>query len=160
TPDRVLPEFLPYVQTQGAQARDQAAAVIPEREWDSARLLLIPLGIVTLAGSGLVLLPLIARKLVVSLLILLHFGNILVSVTSVRPRNGRAPWLSVQLWSYFYRPYASFMYLNNAYHFYSPEPGPPTLLWFFVRYSDDSGRWIKLPSRKDSPVPMHYQRQL
>jgi hypothetical protein len=105
-------------------------------------------------------LPAVARKAVVSILILVHFASITVSVTSVPPPNGQAPWLAIQAWSYVFRPYASFMYLNNAYHFYSPEPGPPTLVWFFVRYSDDSGRWVKLPSRKDSPVPMHFQRLL
>jgi hypothetical protein len=130
------------------------------REWDSIRMVFLVLAVVTLAGAVLVLLPMVARKIVVSLLILLHFGNILVAVTSVPPPNGPAPWVSVQLWAHFYRPYASFMYLNNAYHFYSPEPGPPTLAWFYVRYTDKSGRWIKLPSRKDSPTPLHFQRTL
>jgi hypothetical protein len=132
----------------------------PEHEWDSARMVLMALGIVSLGGTGLVLLPMVARKVAGSALVLAHFSSICVSITSVPPPTGPAPWLSVQAWGYVFRPYASFMYLNNAYHFYSPEPGPPTLVWFFVRYSDDSGRWIKLPSRKDSPVPIHFQRTL
>jgi uncharacterized membrane protein YphA (DoxX/SURF4 family) len=131
-----------------------------EREWDSMRMVLLVLGVVTMVGAFLVLLPVIARKVAISLLILLHFTSICVSITSVPPPNGPAPWLSIQAWAYFFRPYASFMYLNNAYHFYSPEPGPPTLAWFYVTYDDNSGRWIKLPSRKDSPVPLHYQRLL
>jgi hypothetical protein len=147
TPNRVLPETA-------------LANGFPEYEWDSVRMFLMGLGIVALGGTVLVLLPLVARKVVISLLIVLHFSSIFVSITSVPPPNGPSPWLSVQAWSYFFRPYASFMYLNNAYHFYSPEPGPPTLVWFFVRYTDDSGRWIKLPSRSDSPVPIHFQRLL
>jgi hypothetical protein len=143
-----------------AASPDRLPGLPMEREWDSMRMALMVLGVVTLAAAVLVLLPVVARKVVVSLLILLHFGNILVSVTSVPPPSGPAPWLSVQAWAYFYRPYSSFMYLSNAYHFYSPEPGPPTLAWFYVCYSDDSGRWIKLPSHNDSPVPIHYQRLL
>ncbi len=134
--------------------------ILPQRQWDSARLVLSVLAAVTLAGAFLVLLPSVARKAVVGLLVILHFGNILVSITSVPPPNSYPPWLSVQAWAHFYRPYGSFMYLNNAYHFYSPEPGPPTLAWFYVTYDDGSGRWIKIPSRKDSPVPLHYQRLL
>jgi hypothetical protein len=52
------------------------------------------------------------------------------------------------------------LYLINAYHFYSPDPGPANLLWFCVRYEDDSLRWLKIPNRSESPVPMHYQRML
>jgi hypothetical protein len=147
SPARVIPE------TIGENTQ-------PEREWDSIRMVLVVLGVVTLSGAVLVVLPTVARKVVVSLLILVHFSSILVSVTSVPPPTGGIPWLPAQLWAHFYRPYSSFMYLNNAYHFYSPEPGPPTLMWFYVKYSDKSGRWIKLPSKNDSPVKMHYQRLL
>jgi uncharacterized membrane protein YphA (DoxX/SURF4 family) len=147
TPDRIVPETA----FEGGH---------PEREWDSARMVLALLGIADAAGIILVLLPMAARKVAVSLLVLLHFSSIFVSVVSVPPPNSPAPWLAVQAWTYFFRPYSSIMYLNNAYHFYSPEPGPATLAWFYVRYSDDSGRWIKLPSRKDSPVPLHFQRLL
>jgi hypothetical protein len=132
----------------------------PARQWDSIRMFLAVLGTITFVGAFLVILPVVARKVIVSLLILLHFASIFVAVTSVPPPNSNPPWLAVQAWYYFFRPYSSFMYLNNAYHFYSPEPGPPTLAWFYVRYDDGSGRWLKLPSRKDSPVPMHFQRLL
>src|SRR5262249_2256166 len=63
-------------------------------------------------------------------------------------------------WFHVYRQYLEFMYLNNAYHFYSPEPGPPSLVWFYVRYEDDSGRWIKIPQREDFPTKVAYQRRL
>jgi hypothetical protein len=151
---------LAYLGTPDRLLETPPAGQAGEREWDSARMVLAVLGVVSIVGAVLVMLPVVARKVIVSLLILLHFGNILVAVTSVAPPAGPAPWVSNQLSAYFFRPYANFMYLNNAYHFYSPEPGPPTLAWFYVRYTDESGRWIKLPSRKDSPVPLHYQRLL
>jgi hypothetical protein len=59
-----------------------------------------------------------------------------------------------------YRPYLSFLYLSNAYHFYSPEPGPPALFWFAVKYSDGSYAWVKMPDRANSPHVMHYSRLL
>jgi hypothetical protein len=154
SPDRVIPE------TIDKRKIDEGEKTRPEHEWDSMRMVLVVLGVVSLAGAVLVVLPTVARKVVASLLILAHFSSILVSVTSVPPPAGGVPWLPAQLWAHYYRPYSSFMYLNNAYHFYSPEPGPPTLMWFYVKYSDKSGRWVKLPSKNDSPVRMHYQRHL
>jgi hypothetical protein len=55
------------------------------------------------------------------------------------------------------------MYLNNAYHFYSPEPGPPTLIWCSIIYRKGDQfqyQWIKFPDRETSPVPLHHQRLL
>jgi hypothetical protein len=52
------------------------------------------------------------------------------------------------------------LYLTNAYHFYSPDPGSPSLLWFSVQYEDGSRRWIRIPERQTSPIGMHYQRML
>src|SRR5262249_36752789 len=97
---------------------------------------------------------------------LFHFGGILTAVTSTHPQS----WVSGQLWNYIYRPYLQFVYLNNAYHFYSPEPGPASLLWFFVEYESDTPgtryyRWVKVPHVKDgNPVPwrlkVQYYRRL
>jgi hypothetical protein len=161
TPDKVLvPGSVPEPLAMAGINGNTVPPIPDEREWDSVRMAMHVLAGVSLAGALLVVLPIVARKVVISLLIVLHFGNIVTSITSVAPPNSAAPWLPVQLFMHFYRPYASFMYLNNAYHFYSPEPGPPTLAWFYVTYTDGSGRWIKLPSKKDSPVPIHYQRHL
>ena len=123
-------------------------------------MVLLVLGIVALAGAGLVLLPTVARKVVVSLLILLHFSSIMVSITSVPPPNGGLPWLPVQAWAHIYRPYGSFMYLNNAYHFYSPEPGPPTLAWFYVCALQRRQRPLDQAAQpeRQPTSPMHYQR--
>jgi hypothetical protein len=128
--------------------------------WDSFQWFFGVLVAVALFGSLLVLLPSLWRRVIVSVLIVVHFGGMLTATTSVDPPNSTAPWLSTQLWVRFYRPYLSFMYLANAYHFYSPDPGPATLLWFRVQYEDGSHRWRHVPDRDESPHGMHYQRML
>src|SRR5262249_2899268 len=97
-------------------------------EWDSAGLLLWVLVSVALATAFLIVLRRLLRGLVPVALVLFHFGGILSSVGSPAPPKGQASWLANQLWVGVYRPSLHFMYLNNAYHFYSPDPGPPILL--------------------------------
>ncbi len=128
--------------------------------WDSFQWFFGVLVALALVGSLLVLLPSLWRRVIVSVLIVVHFGGMLTATTSVDPPNGSAPWLSTQLWTRFYRPYLTFMYLANAYHFYSPDPGPATLLWFRIQYEDGSHRWRHVPDRDESPHGMHYQRML
>jgi hypothetical protein len=122
-------------------ARDEAYF-----QWDSAVTLFRVAAAVAAVAAILVVSPRPVRRAVVSFLIVFHFGGILTAVTSTSPQ----PWLSGQIWTYVYRPYLYFMYLNNAYHFYSPEPGPASLLWFRVEYQKDQDgnkhwRWIKVP---------------
>jgi hypothetical protein len=143
------------------------AALVPllgyaamDEAWDSVRLLFEVMTGVGVVGAVLVLLPRVARRVVASVLVVIHFGGILTAVTSVPPPNSDPPWLTTQLWSRFYRPYLQFMYLNNAYHFYSPEPGPPTLLWFHLDYADGSERWVRLPERDQFHTRQEYQRRL
>jgi hypothetical protein len=128
--------------------------------WDSGRTFLFVFILVALMGSFLVLLPRTARRIAAVVLIVFHFGGILSAVLSVAPRDEQPPWLAMQLWTRVYRPYLWFAYLTNAYHFYSPDPGPPTLLWFHVEYEDGSARWIKIPNRHESPVSLHHFRML
>ena len=74
-----------------------------------------------------------------------------------------------------FRPYLEFVYLNNAYHFYAPEPGPASYLWFRIIYEgptpDSEGKkpldgvWFKVPQLDDDgriqhPVALDYQRFL
>jgi hypothetical protein len=131
-----------------------------DEAWDSARLVLGVLTLVTLAGAVLILLPTRVRKVVIVLLVLVHFGGILSAVTAIPPPPSPSPWLTNQAWTRFYRNYLQFMYLNNAYHFYSPEPGPPTLVWFHLTYSDGSARWVRIPQREQFRTRMEYQRRL
>jgi hypothetical protein len=125
-------------------------------DWDSARLLLAVLSLVAGCAAILLLLPRVVRRLVISLMILVHFGGIMSAVFSVPPN----PWLANVAWTHFYRPYLELLYLNNAYHFYSPEPGPGALIWFYVKYEDGSGQWYKIPNREENPVDLEYQRRL
>jgi hypothetical protein len=134
-----------------------------EAEWDTLRLLLSLAAAVAAVGAFLMLLPRAVCRLVVSVLIVIHFVGILTAVTSVPPPGAPAPWLTTQLWTRFYRPYLQFVYLNNAYHFYAPEPGAATLLWFHIEYADGSSRWLKVPDRKrdfKDPLLLEYYRRL
>jgi hypothetical protein len=152
------------VESAGLLALASVAALLAllgmDKKWDSALMFLGVLTGVGLAGSVLVLLPSLGRRIVLSVMVVYHFGCIVTAVTLVPPRNEPAPWLSMQLYGRVYRPYMAFMYLTNAYHFYSPDPGPANLLWFHVEYADGSARWIKLPYRSDFKINLHYQRML
>lgn len=136
--------------------------------WDSLQLLFMVFWVVALVFSPVLLLPPIGRRIVVSLLVLFHFGGILTATTAVQAHNGQVPWLPTTVWHNIYRPYVNFTYLNNAYHFYSPEPGPPSLVWFQVRFEDDDDdpktpaptHWIRLVRREDFPTRQQYQRML
>jgi hypothetical protein len=125
-------------------------------EWDSARLMLAVLAGVSAAAGVLVLLPRVLRRVIISLVVLVHFGGILTAVTNVPP----TPWLTEYLWANFYRPYLQLVYLNNAYHFYSPEPGAPNILWFYVKYDDGTSEWRKVPDWDRQPLALEYQRRL
>jgi hypothetical protein len=122
--------------------------------WDSARMFFNVLVAVALVGAGLVLMPRLPRRVIVSILVLFHFAGILCAVTSVQPRDQPAPWLSHTLWTRVYRPYLTFMYLTNAYHFYSPDPGPPSLLWFRIESKDNFALTKKsLDKLREAKVP-------
>jgi hypothetical protein len=133
-------------------------------EWDSMRLVAGFGGIVAAVGAGLVALPTNYRKIAVSVLVLFHFGGILTAVTAPPTQ----PWLSNIIGTGVYRPYLQFMYLVNAYHFYSPQPGPASQMWYCIKYKPDenktvSVRWFKTPRRPDDmtdPLALSYYRRL
>ena len=127
--------------------------------WDSMTMVLVVLIAAALGGVVLVLLPTAARMIVVGVLVLVHFGGMITAATTIDPPGASAPWVSQKAWLW-YRPYLQFMYLNNAYHFYSPEPGPPALVWFHIKYKDGQVKWVKIPHRDDDPVPIHHTRLL
>jgi hypothetical protein len=133
-----------------------------DAEWDSFRLILGVFVGVGLAGGVLVLLPMVVRRVIIMILVLFHFGGILTAVFSVPPPSGQACWMTSALWTYIYRPYLQVMYLNNAYHFYSPEPGAATQLWFLVSYEDKKvpPHWVQYPRREDFHTRLLYQRSL
>ncbi len=152
-------------------------AVSLDRDWDSAWLLLMVASGLALFAAALLSLPelggllwpqlgsteekgrrfgKVAGRSIFGFLIVVHFLGIICTTLSV-PANGRpASWLAVATVTWM-QPYYQFTYLRNAYHFYSPEPGPATLMWFRVEYEDHSARWVYLPDRKnpgDAPDPL------
>jgi len=157
--------------------------------WDSARLAVSVLAGVALAAAGLLALPWlfgwlyatvggrkpsdarergqwagrIAARGIVSLLVLAHFVGIASAFLSVPPSGDREPaWMAQRGWSAL-QPYLQFVYLVNAYRFYSPEPGPPSMLWFHLEYADGSTRSVKVPNRAEDrldPLNQEYTRRL
>jgi hypothetical protein len=123
-----------------------------------AFLLGIPL--VVVAGVvGLILLPDGWRKAALSVLVLLHFGAILVAVVLLPPPQAPAPWLAREATAEFYRPYHHLLYLGNAYHFYAPDPPDSMpLLWFYITYDDGSHRWVRIPEREQVVTTVEVQR--
>ncbi len=124
------------------------------------------------ATVSLSLLTLTFRRLMISAALVLHFGAIVNATLAAPPSS----WLLGQLWTRFSRPYLEFMYLNNAYHFYSPDPGPATYVWFRIFYDTGDidpktkepildGRWFKIPDVDEKGnhrynVALEYQRHL
>lgn len=156
----------PVVLGGAALAAILAALVSNQSQWDfSATIFFGVLAGVSAFCTALVLLPRTAQKIVVSLVILFHFMGILSAVTSAPPGS----WLSHQAWMRLFRPYLEFMYLNNAYHFYAPDPGPAVLLWCFVEYEpdvDEKGnitrryyRWLKIPDLDENGRAIDYDAE-
>jgi hypothetical protein len=116
--------------------------------------------------------------------VLLHFGSLVTASTGPATHGKPPPWVTQVLHTYVYRDYSEFVYLKNAYHFYSPEPGPATQIWFCVYYrtmekdpktgdyvkNKETGEydfgdtyWYKLPRRPDDikdPLAVSYYRRL
>ncbi len=131
--------------------------------WDTLQMALRVAATVAGVSALLVLMPRRVQRFAVSLAILFHFGGIATAITSVPPPFGPAPWLPTQLWTRIYRPYFQFMYMYNAYHFYSPDPGPASILWVCIDYSDGTQAWHSLPNRQQhmkDPLALAYYRRL
>ncbi len=165
---------LPGVWLLAAVTAGLAVVGVPAT-WDSFRLLFAVLAVVAAAGAGVVALPPRWRVRVASVLVLLHFGGIFMATTSPETQ-GSSPWLTHQLFTRVYYPYLQFIYQRNAYHFYSPEPGPASLLAFMVKTHtgeriDRNGitvptydrEWYVIPKRPDDvkdPLAVSYFRRL
>ncbi len=111
------------------------------RSWDTIRMFLAVLTLVAFLAAPILLMPRFLQCATISLLVTLHFVGILHAVMAAPPA---VPWTFRQTWVRVYRPYLLFMYINNAYHFYAPEPGPASCVWIYVFY--------EVPGREDSLV--------
>lgn len=103
--------------------------------------------------------PSVFARRTVSVLVVAHFFAIFAVVTSSSSPNFPAPQLSVQA-SARLQPYLQAVFLNNAYRFFAPNPGTPTVFWFRVQYDDRSVRWVELPGRSNPLWRAPYQRRL
>lgn len=114
-----------------------ASVGIPEAQpgdWDSARLLARVMAAGGAAGALLTAISPRARYALLSAFALFHFGGILTAVTWPPTGGTPPPWVTTQAAGRLYVPYFKFLYLSNAYHFYSPEPGPASKLFFLLTY--------------------------
>lgn len=160
---------LPLGWLLGSIAAALAIGGLPEH-WDSGRYFATVVAVLGLIGAGLTALPATPRYSVLSLAVLFHFGGILTATTWPDP----TPWLTNQVGYRIYMPYLSFLYLRNAYHFYSPEPGPASHLFVLLKYELDetdpaTGKprivheWVTLPRRDEhmkDPLGQAYYRRL
>ena len=138
--------------------------------WDSARLLARVVTGLALVGTALAAVAPSYRRAAGAALALFHFGGILTATTMPDP----APWLSTQAFNWVYTPYLTFAYMRNAYHFYSPEPGPASLIVVLVKYETDetdpktgkpavAHEWTTIPDRAThmrDPLGLTYYRRL
>lgn len=137
--------------------------------WDSFRLLFLVLAAVAVARAGLLAAPPRYRLPVISALVLFHFGGIFFATTT--PPS--TPWVTEQAFVRIYNPYLQFVYLRNAYHFYSPQPGPASLLIFMIKTEVGADpatgekkyetKWIAMPKRPNDvldPLGLTYYRRL
>lgn len=140
--------------------------------WDSFRFLCWALFGVAAAGVACCVLPPDWRLGVASAITVFHFTGIFMATTAPSTGNLPAPWLTVQAFSRVYNPYLQFIYQRNAYHFYSPDPGPASILAFLLKTetgTDAKGvkqyktEWVVVPKRPDDirdPLGLTYYRRL
>ncbi len=158
---------LPAVWALGCGGAVLAVPAVPAH-WDSYRLFFGVAAFVAGVSAAVRAAPPRYRLPALSAVLLFHFGGIFLATTT--PPS--TPWVTEQLFTRVYNPYLQFLYLRNAYHFYSPEPGPASLLVFFLKTetgTDDKGqktyatKWIATPTRPGDvrdPLGVTYYRRL
>lgn len=136
--------------------------------WDSFRLLFGVAAAVAGANAAVRVAPRQYRLPAVTVLLLFHFGGIFLATTT----PPATPWVTEQVFTRVYNPYLQFLYLRNAYHFYSPEPGPASVLVFCLKTetgTDAKGqkvfatKWVVTPTRPGDvrdPLGVTYYRRL
>jgi hypothetical protein len=152
----------------GALASAMAVFGLPNT-WDSFQMLFSVLAGVAGAGAVFCLLPSGWRYAGVAAILLFHFSGIFFATTA----PPASPWLTDQMFRRIYNPYLQFAYLRNAYHFYSPEPGPASVLVFFLKTETGydpvtekkqyQTQWIPSPTRPANvrdPMGLEYYRML
>ncbi|MBA4188471.1 MAG: hypothetical protein C0467_10740 [Planctomycetaceae bacterium] len=136
--------------------------------WDSFQTVLIVAATIGAVGAVFCLSSPGWRLAIMTVCVMFHFSGIFAATTSPPPQ----PWIVEQAWTRAYNPYLNFIYMRNAYHFYSPDPGPASILVGFLKTekgTDANGnkqyetRWVVMPTRpadlKD-PLGLGYFRRL
>lgn len=98
-------------------------------------------------------------QLAMSVLLILHFLAIGAVVTgSGSGRYSPAPPAAQA--NQMVTPYLQFLFLDNPYRFYSPNPGNPPVLWIRACYSDRSTRLVEWPSLANPSKERNFSRAL
>ena len=97
--------------------------------WDSFRLLFGVMAAVAFTWMIFLDAPPRYRLPALSILLVFHFTGIFFA-TTMPPST---PWVTEQAFLRVYNPYLQFVYMRNAYHFYSPQPGPASILVFMLK---------------------------
>ena len=147
-------------------------AAVPN-SWDSVQMLGGVTGVIAFVAAGFTRLPIRAVLGLMCALLAFYASGIVASVLS--PPS--TPFLVEEYWRRFSRYHCQFLYINNAYHFYSPEPGPPSELWICLKYAPEEGNdaetkvvgyepdtdWVSFPRRnRDAmdPLRLSYYRRI
>ena len=141
--------------------------------WDSYRLVCWVLFGLSVTGAALCQMSMTWRLGIASASMLFHFTGIFMATTAPPTGGLPAPWITVQAFNRVYNPYLQFIYQRNAYHFYSPDPGPASVLVFLLKTETGidtvSGKkqykteWVVVPKRPDDvrdPLGLSYYRRL
>lgn len=144
------------------------AVVGTPAHWDSFRLLFGALTAVAVAIGLVRLAPPRFRLAALSAALVFHFTGIFLATTT--PPS--TPWVTEQAFMRVYNPYLQLIYMRNAYHFYSPEPGPASVLVCLLKTETGTGtdgrkqyktQWVVLPKRPADvrdPLGLTYYRRL
>lgn len=135
------------------------ASVAAHPSWDSAKLLFLVCAGVALVAAIIVCLPKLVQRIVISGLVVFHFAGIFSAITSPPPQPAISNWA----WVILFRPHLVFCYTNNAYQFYSPDPGPASLVWCCIEFEDGKKTWYKMPRKPESrldPMGVEFFRRL
>jgi hypothetical protein len=149
------------------------AVVGTPAHWDSFRLLFGVLAAVAGAWAVVLAAPPKYRLPAASALLLFHFTGIALATTTPPSGQYPAPWVTEQAFVRIFNPYLQFVYMRNAYHFYSPQPGAASVLVFLLKTETGTDpatgekqyktQWVVLPKRpgdvKD-PLGLTYYRRL
>ena len=156
---------LPIAWLISAAAAAVGSVGLPEH-WDSIRMFARVAAGAAVAGALLAAVSIVVRFVLISVAVTYHFFSIFLATTWPDP----TPWFTQQVGTRFVLPYIQFVYLKNAYHFYSPEPGSASHMFFLIVYDKidpktgkPEAEWVTMPDRKThwkDPMGLSYFRRL